>query len=296
MLSGLSIFFGMSAKSKNELGRYLKSRRGRLDPLALGFAPGRRRAQGLRREEVALRANVSPTWYTWLEQGRGGTPSIEALDRIAGALQLASAEREHLFLLAQPRPAEPFYEPVNRATDRLRKLLDTLENSPAYIKTAASDLVAWNRAAVAVMADYGRLAPAERNLLRLIFLGEHVRAKMPNWEEDARFAVATFRLEATRAAAGERAGQVVDDLCRDSADFRRIWADNDVSAYGEGVKHIVHPIAGPLALEYSAFSVDGQPDLGLVVYTPATQSDIRRVRDLIASGCDGWGRPLAAAG
>lgn len=47
----------------NRLGTYLKDRRGKLDPTALGFATGRRRTPGLRREEVAQRANISPTWY-----------------------------------------------------------------------------------------------------------------------------------------------------------------------------------------------------------------------------------------
>jgi transcriptional regulator with XRE-family HTH domain len=70
------------------LGAYLKDRRARLDPGALGFPAGRRRTPGLRREEVAQRASISPTWYTWLEQGRGGAPSADVLDRIAQALML----------------------------------------------------------------------------------------------------------------------------------------------------------------------------------------------------------------
>ena len=91
----------------NRLGRYLKDRRTRLDPAAFGFA-GRRRTPGLRREEVAQRANISSTWYTWLEQGRGGAPSPDVLDRIAGSLMLTEPEREHLYLLAsagRPRSA-----------------------------------------------------------------------------------------------------------------------------------------------------------------------------------------------
>src|SRR3954462_15623609 len=88
------------------LGAYLKDRCMRLDPAAFGFAPGRRRTPGLRREEVAQRANVSVTWYTWLEQGRGGAPSAEVLDRIAGALASSEVEREHLHLLAFGPPPE----------------------------------------------------------------------------------------------------------------------------------------------------------------------------------------------
>ena len=85
--------------TKNRLGTYLKDRRAKLDPAAFGFAPERRRTPGLRREEVAQRANISPTWYTWLEQGRGGAASADVLDRISRALMLTDVEREHLFLL-----------------------------------------------------------------------------------------------------------------------------------------------------------------------------------------------------
>ena len=90
----------------SQLGNYLKDRRARLDPTAFGFPPTRRRTPGLRREEVAQRANVSATWYTWLEQGRGGAPSADVLDRIARAMMLTDVEREHLFLLGLGRPPE----------------------------------------------------------------------------------------------------------------------------------------------------------------------------------------------
>src|ERR1700739_2360653 len=86
----------MPGTNGNQLGAYLKDRRAKLDPAALGFPMTRRRTPGLRREEVAQRANVSATWYTWLEQGRGGSPSMDVLDRIARALMLTNVEREHV--------------------------------------------------------------------------------------------------------------------------------------------------------------------------------------------------------
>src|ERR1700684_2944988 len=91
-------------RSANPLGNYLKDRRAKLDPATFGFPLKRRRTPGLRREEVAQRANVSATWYTWLEQGRGGAPPADVLDRIARAMLLTDVEREHLFLLALGRP------------------------------------------------------------------------------------------------------------------------------------------------------------------------------------------------
>src|SRR5580692_1861491 len=146
------------ATTDNPLGAYLKDRRSKLDPATFGFPMRRRRTPGLRREEVAQRANVSATWYTWLEQGRGGPPSADVLDRIAQALMLTDVEREHLFLLALGRPPEVRYQAPDGVTPRLQRLLDALELSPAIVKTATWDIVAWNRAAAVVLTDYDALA------------------------------------------------------------------------------------------------------------------------------------------
>src|SRR5512142_2756215 len=147
----------MSDCSENLLGAYLKDRRAKLDPAALGFSLGRRRTAGLRREEVAQRANISATWYTWLEQGRGGAPSADVLERIARALMLTDVEREHLFLIGLGRPPELRYQAIEGVSPRLQRVLDALETSPAIIRTMIWDVVAWNRAATIVLTDYSSL-------------------------------------------------------------------------------------------------------------------------------------------
>src|ERR1700753_4053829 len=119
---------------ENLLGAYLKDRRAELDPAAFRPVGARRRTPGLRREEVAQRANISATWYTWLEQGRGGAPSADVLDRIARALMLTDVEREHLFLLGLGRPPEVHYQTPKGITPRLQRLLDTLAHSAAFIR------------------------------------------------------------------------------------------------------------------------------------------------------------------
>ena len=143
---------------ENRLGIYLKDRRTKLDPASFGLPAGRRRTTGLRREEVAQRANISPTWYTWLEQGRGGAPSAEVLDRISRALMLTDVEREHVFLVALGRPPEARYHAAGGVTPRLQRVLDALDPSPAVIRTAIWDVVAWNRAATVIFGDYGSAA------------------------------------------------------------------------------------------------------------------------------------------
>src|ERR1700749_356283 len=253
------------------LGTYLKDRRAKLDPASFGFSSQRRRTPGLRREEVAQRANISPTWYTWLEQGRGGAPSADVLDRIARALLLTDVEREHLFLLGLGRPPEVRYRRNESVTPRLQRVLDALDPSPALIRTAIWDVLAWNRAATVMLGDYGALPPHQRNVLRVIFLDPRARAVQYNWESVARHVVGTFRVDAARAGAAAEVGPLVDELCRLSPEFRTMWRDNDVHTHGEGVKHIRHPVLGPISFEYSAFAVDGRPDLSMVVYIPATQ-------------------------
>lgn len=274
----------MSVETDNRLGTYLKDRRARIDPAALGFPASRRRTAGLRREEVAQRANISATWYTWLEQGRGGAPSADVLNRISGALMLTDVEREHVFLLGLGRPPEVRYKASEGVSPRLQRVLDGMTASPAMIKTATWDIIAWNRAAAVVLTDYGALEPDQRNVLRLMFGDARVRAAQHDWESVARFVVATFRADAARAGAVSEVSQLVDELCFTSPEFKRFWLENDVGLHGEGTKHLHHPVLGELALEYSAFAVDGRPDLSMVVYNPVEAADAELIRSLIAAG------------
>jgi transcriptional regulator with XRE-family HTH domain len=237
----------------------------------------------LRREEVAQRANISPTWYTWLEQGRGGAPSANVLDRIAQALMLTEVEREHLFLLGLGRPPEVRYRKDEGVTPRLQRVLDALEPSPALIRTATWDVVAWNRAATVMLTDYGSRPPEQRNILRLIFLDPQVRAAQYDWESVARFVVGAFRVDAARAGAAAEVEPLVGELCRLSPEFKMMWRDNDVRTHGEGVKHMRHRVLGLIAFEFSAFAVDGRPDLSMVVYNPATSADAEKIISLLGA-------------
>lgn len=264
---------------ENPFGEYLRDRRVKLDPAALGFSTKRRRTPGLRREEVAQRASISATWYTWLEQGRGGAPSAEVLERIAIALMMTDAEREHLFLLALGHPPAPKTQPDNGITPRLQRLLDSIENMPAMIKTCTWDIVAWNKAASVVFFKYEHLAPEQRNVLRLIFLSPEVRAAQTDWEGVARFVVETFRADVTRA--GRDVTEFVAELSRLSPDFERIWNEHNVRKHCEAMKTLRHPTVGILQLDVSSFVVDGRPDLTMNVYVPVTQADKDKIQTLL---------------
>jgi transcriptional regulator with XRE-family HTH domain len=272
----------MPSTSENLLGAYLRDRRTRLDPAAFGFS-GRRRTPGLRREEVAQRSNISATWYTWLEQGRGGAPSADVLNRIASGLMLTEPEREHLFMLGLGRPPEVRYRPAEGVTPRLQRLLDTLEASPALVKTATWDVVAWNAAAAVVLTDWDTVEFRERNILRRMFGDPRVRSVQHDWDSVARFVVGTFRADAARAGATSEVGRLVEELCRTSPEFEALWRENDVRVHGDGVKRLRHPTLGEIELEYSAFAVDGRPDLGLLVYNPVEDAVGEGIRALVAA-------------
>jgi transcriptional regulator with XRE-family HTH domain len=266
----------------NPLADYLRNRRTKLDPASFGLS-GRRRTAGLRREEVAQRANISVTWYTWLEQGRGGNPSAEVLDRIAQALTLTEVEREHLFLLGLGRPPEVRYRASDPITPRLQRLLDTFTFCPAIVRTPTWDVVAWNRAAAAVLTDYSKLEPAQRNVLRLMFCDSRVRAAQSDWQAVARFVVAAFRADAARAGADAEVEALVAELSEASPEFVAMWNEHDLRLHSDGVKKLHNPRVGPITLEYSAFAVDGRPDLSLIVYNPVTERDRGLVEGLVAA-------------
>ena len=274
----------MARHDEKALGTFLRDRRMRLDPVSFGFPTGRRRTPGLRREEVAQRANISPTWYTWLEQGRGGAPSPDVLERIAAGMMLTEPEREHLHLLAFGHPPGPQKARAGDAiTPRLQRVLDAMEGSAALIRTATWDVLAWNRAATMLLTDYSKLAPEQRNVLRMLFSDSAAKAAQADWRQVARYVVAAFRADAARAGAGEEIRQLVAELSETSAEFAAYWRDNEVVGQGEGVKRLHQARLGPVTFEFSTFSVDARPDLNLMVYTPADH-DARRVADYLAGG------------
>jgi transcriptional regulator with XRE-family HTH domain len=254
------------------LGAYLRERRKRLDPAAFGFSTARRRTPGLRREEVAQRANVSTTWYTWLEQGRGGAPSADALDRIARALELSDVEREHVYLLALGHPPE-----VRRAgaaatpvTPQLQRVLDAI-TAPALIATSTWDIVAWNAGATRVFGDYAQIPAEQRNTLRLLF-APGVRERMTDWEHQASAVVAAFRAETARLGTTARATALVDELSRSSPAFAAMWRERNVAALGPGKKRIARGDR-VIHFDYASFAIHGHADLHMIVFTPASAAD-----------------------
>ncbi|MGO1054629.1 helix-turn-helix transcriptional regulator [Crossiella sp. CA198] len=251
------------------LGEYLRACRSRVDPVARGLPEDgrRRRVPGLRREELAQLAGVSVDYLVRLEQGRARNVSRAVLDALARALDLR--QDEHAYLL---RIAEPVHAPGTRvATASVRpqtqQILDSLQGLPALVLGRRMEVLAWNNLAAALYLDFARLPPAQRNLLRLTFLDPEIRPRLRNWDEVVRDCVAYLREDASRYPDDPTLAALVGELSLKDPDFRRWWADHRVRAQMHGRKTLVHPIAGPLTLNYQAMDLRDATDQKIIVYT-----------------------------
>lgn len=255
-----------SSEQRHELGTFLSSRRKRLKPAEFGLPLGARRTPGLRREEVAVLAGVSVSWYTWLEQGRDIQASTDTLRRISSVLKLDRIESAHLFALSARVP--PPVASGERVSEGLRLLVDAINPVPAYIRNTRLDILAWNDAITDLFLDYGSLQPHERNTLRLLFLYRPYRTLILDWEPMARGMISTFR--AARAQAPDPApfDQLVEELSELSDEFRAWWPDTEVKGFAEGSKRLRHPTMGRIEFTYVALAPEGQPELSLVTYIP----------------------------
>ncbi len=182
--------------NRGDLSEFLKARRAGLTPGDVGLPPGqRRRTTGLRREEVAVLADVSVSWYTWLEQGRPIKASAEVLDALARALRLDAVERDHLFALAGHPQRVPIRPGSTAASPAVRRLLDALAPAPAYLLGARWDLIAWNAPFALLFPAVLELDVEDRNLVWIVFANADARALIGDWEHEARRVLSQFRAE-----------------------------------------------------------------------------------------------------
>ena len=251
---------------RRALGDFLRARRERIGPAALGLADGaRRRTPGLRREEVAQSAGLSITWYTWLEQGRDVSVSPHGLARIAAALRLDRAARDYLFALAGRR--DPVAAPDPAALPAALPACLAAITAPAYVLDRPWNARAWNDAAAKLFA--GWLDAPAPNLLRYVFLSPRARALLPDWRERARRVLAEFRADCAAHLEDPPVAALRAEQRRDSAEFAALWDLHGVTGREGGARDFAHPTLGLLRYDQTTFAVAGRPDLKLVVLTSA---------------------------
>lgn len=263
------------------LGEYLKSRRNRLQPEAAGLKEtnSQRRTPGLRREEVAILAGVSSTYYTWLEQGREVTASREIMESLSQALRLTPDERTHLFELWNPGLPDtvPSINTFNTGSPELnpqwRDIISQL-SYPSFITNERSEVLAWNDKAGEVLSNFGKLPASERIMLRLLFLDQGLRRRMLNWEEFALYSVAVFRTYYDMHLHDPWYKDMIVKLCEDSMDFAEMWKLHNIQ--GKKVNRVVIQSLGTnQSVTYdinSVASLADHPGLHICIYTPVAVS------------------------
>ena len=256
-----------AAAERKALGAFLTSHRGRLQPADLGISSGQRRTPGLRREEVALLAGISVSWYTWLEQGRDISVSAMTLERLARVLHLDRAEAEHLLALSSRQPE--IVGTGDDPSDVLLDLIQAINPVAAYVRSDRLDILAWNPAVADLFVDYGALEPRARNTLYLMFLYAPYRELIHDWERVARGTIGMFR--AARAKTSDKVpfDELIEEISAGSKEFQCWWQELDVQAFGEGLKRLNHPTRGRIDLTYVALMPEGRPDLSFVSYLPS---------------------------
>jgi|SRR5579862_952215 len=265
---------------RSELSDFLRTRRAKIMPSDVGLADGaRRRTPGLRREEVALLANIGTTWYTRLEQGLPINVSADVLDGISRALRLTTEERRHLYLLAGLSLTVPPDE-EERVSELVLRVLDSLDPCPAYVRGRRWDILAWNKSADA-LSDFSSATGPARNIIWRLFRDPGMPYRLGDPECMKRRAVANFRSVAAKYPNDPAFLELIEGLRNTSPEFREVWAQHDVLGAVEGLKQYIHPELGELILDYTAFEIPGGSDIRMVVLTAAPGSESERKLQLL---------------
>ncbi len=256
----------MAETSQTEIGDFLRSRREKLSPQAVGLPGGRRRrTPGLRREEVAELADISIDWYTRLEQGRVSA-STATIDALALALRLSPVEHAHLRTLARGPDRLPFVR--ESVPDAIRHLVESL-SQPAYVAGLRWDLLFWNAAAAEVFARLCGLPEEDRNALLYMLTDPDARSLYgAGWADEAKNMMARFRATHDLWADDPAFHDLLERLRHGSPEFTLWWESHDVSREGISQKLLNYSKRGLLRFEFTIFRSQSDPALTLLVYTP----------------------------
>ncbi|MDH6630693.1 transcriptional regulator with XRE-family HTH domain [Streptomyces sp. LBL] len=247
---------------------FLISRRARLRPQDVGLPDhGVRRVRGLRREEVATLAAVSVEHYIRLERGQASRVSDAVLDAVAEALRLSPGERRYLRSLARPSTGSD-HEGSRGIRPSVQHILDSMAGTPAYLVGRGGSILAWNRLAAAVFADFGGIPAAQRTVGRLVFTDPRARWLYVDWEAKAREAVSYLRTEIGKRPRDPELIREIDELAHHSEDFRRLWSEQHVLETTHSTVVLrCHPPHQRLEFSWEGLQLTSDPDEIVLVYT-----------------------------
>jgi transcriptional regulator with XRE-family HTH domain len=262
--------------ANRDLQEFLTSRRAKITPERAGLpAFGRnRRVTGLRREEVAMLAGISVEYYARLERGNAGGASEEVLLAISDALKLDEAERRHLLdLVGGNRGRMSRSRSVGAIRPSLRRVVDAMAGSPAFIGNGRLDIIYANVVAQALYSEHLRDPIRPANSARFAFLNPLAREFYVDWEHTAHDIVAALRIEAGRNPSDRKLTELIGLLSTRSEDFRQQWARHDVLLHRTGTKTLHHPLVGDMTLSFELFELPADPGLTLATYTAEPGSE-----------------------
>ncbi|MGH3972672.1 MAG: helix-turn-helix transcriptional regulator [Pseudonocardiaceae bacterium] len=258
---------------RTELAKFLRSRRQRITPADVGLPVGpRRRTKGLRREEVAVLAGLSPTWYTYLEQGRNIRPSAAVLDSLVRVLQLSNQERQYMYLLAHGQAPQTGTDPPEDgiAHDLVRFLVNATNewDHPVYAFDSVGTILTWNRSCTIFYADFAKLPAEHRNIIRWMFTSPHARERFVEWEHDAKEMIAHYRIHHATQLLNTERRRLISELEECSPEFRRWWHDHDVHAQHTRTRQLRHPDLGLIRFQLAVLRPADDPSLSVTFHFP----------------------------
>jgi transcriptional regulator with XRE-family HTH domain len=278
---------GEVSDKNTELADFLRRARSQADASRAGLpADGRvRRVPGLRREEVAFLAGVSTDYYARLEQGRRIVPSPSVVDAVGRALGLDQAGRAHLADLigSGAAPQRLRARAVQRLRPGLYQLFEAMDGVPVLVLGRRANVLAQNRMGRALFTDFQRFPAAQRNYARWLLLDEEARSLFVDWEEQARAAVESLRLEAGNDPADRATAELIADLRESSHEFRTWWDEHRVYQRTHGSKRLRHPLVGDLTVEYETLALPGDADTTVYAYSTEPNSPSQRAMSVLAS-------------
>ncbi|MFJ8142886.1 helix-turn-helix transcriptional regulator [Streptomyces sp. NPDC096013] len=258
----------------HDIREFLTTRRAKVTPQQAGLPAfgGNRRVPGLRREEVALLAGVSIDYYVRLERGHLAGASEEVLDAVADALQLDDAERSHLYDLAAAQRARPARrssrKPRGPVPASIQRVLDSMTDSPAFVRNGRLDILAINRLGRALYAPlFAGAATLPVNIARFQFLDPAGPDFFPDWTASVNTTVSLLRTEVGRAPHDSELTSLIGELVTRSDEFRSAWAKHNVRLHHTGSKPFHHPEIGDILLDFDAMALPAQPGLTLTAYS-----------------------------
>jgi transcriptional regulator with XRE-family HTH domain len=273
------------------LGAFLQASRSRITPEEAGLIlyGDRRRVSGLRREELAMLAGVSSSYYARLEQGQSRNASPQVLEAIASALHLNDAERLHLRRLGERSNRRPQPERTARevADPALSQLLESVGDLPALVLGRRSDVLAWNPVGHALLAGHLRFdAPSSQqtrpNMAALVFLDADTQELYVDWRSKSRAVVGNLRLVVGLHPDDPALASLVGSLSIASATFGSLWADQRVQACATAEYEIHHPLVGDLTVTQQTLRSIDHPDQTLVTHTAPKGSASAEALQLLA--------------